>query len=86
MVGNVLQRAADDGIFVVERSRRLQAFFYAARVAQNGKQQQLQITADKIAAVTVRHVALVQNLAQKGRFLAGKVKNVPRKIFRNPAV
>ena len=68
IVRNILQRAADNGILVIQRRRCHQALFYAAGVTKDGQKQQLEIAADEIAAVSVRFAALVQNLPEEIRF------------------
>ena len=78
MIGHILQRAADDLVFVVQRHRRFQAFFFAARVAQNGQKQQLEIAADKIAAVGIHIFGLADDLAQLGRLGGRQVEHPVR--------
>ena len=72
MIGHILQRAADDLVFVVQGHRRFQALFFAARVAQNGQKQQLEIAADKIYAVGIHIFGLEEDLAQMSSIGAKK--------------
>ena len=67
MVGDVLQGAADELIFVVQRQRRFQAIPPAAAVAQDVQQQELEVAADEIAAVGVVLLGLAQNTLQQRR-------------------
>ena len=78
MIGHILQRAADDLVFVVQGHRRFQALFLAARVAQNGQKQQLEIAADKIAAVGIHIFGLADDLAQLGRLGGRQVEHPVR--------